>query len=147
MKVQTGCWDCPEERGQAAAGRKIPMNTKEWQLKPLRREKDYSRKVYPWTRMAAETPKERERRLQQSLGGMETTSKKAWLHTWENSDPTPVCTLISTIDIWGDSAELWMGWSHRKPTKYTCSYELRYWTLIQPFRPPPNHWRSCCLQQ
>ena len=45
MKVQTGCWDCPGERGQAAAGRKIPMNMKEWQLKPPRREKDYSRKV------------------------------------------------------------------------------------------------------
>ena len=22
-----------------------------------------------------------------------------------------------------------------------------YWSLIQSFRLPPNHWRSCCLQQ
>ena len=45
MKVRTGCWDCRGERGQATAGRKVLVNAKEWQLKPLRREKDYSRKV------------------------------------------------------------------------------------------------------
>ena len=45
MKVHTGCGDCRGEKGQVAAGRKVPMNAKEWQLKPLRREKDYSRKV------------------------------------------------------------------------------------------------------
>ena len=114
MKVQTGCWDCWEEKGQAAAGRKVPVNAKEWQLKPLRREKeDYSGAWVQW-------------KLHQKRSD-------SVLHTWENSDPTPVCTLISTIDIW-DSAELWISWNHRKPMEYTCSYEG-----IQPSSSPSGH--------
>ena len=65
------------------------------------------------------------------------------LVSWENSDPTAVCTQeISTIDTWGDSTELW---SHRKPTEYfVCTKILN---THPAFRPSPNPWRSCCLQQ
>ena len=57
------------------------------------------------------------------------------LHSWENSDPTAVCTQqISIIDTWGDSAEMWISWSHRKPTEYTCSYEA-----IEPSSSPSGH--------
>ena len=51
--------------GKRIYRRKVPMNAKEWQLKPLRRERRLQRmSTNQHKRLAVETPEERERRLQ-----------------------------------------------------------------------------------
>jgi len=43
---------------------------------------------------------------------------------------------------------VWSSWGEpdSRLRKWVTTSTL-YWSLIQSFRLPPNHWRSCCLQQ
>ena len=77
MKVETDCWDCRGGRGQAAVGHEPER---------MAGERKISAEKYSWTkRMTAETPEERERRLQRmstnqhkTVSSWEPTSMKGW---------------------------------------------------------------------
>ena len=87
--------------------------------------------------LASETPDQRVSRLElgRALAQLRLHQKRpdSVLHGrfWY---PTAVCAQqISTINTWGDSAEMWVSWSHRKPTARIYLLIWRCWTLIQPY--------------
>ena len=66
------------------------------------------------------------------------------LHSWGNSDPTSVAMYSANIQYTQLRRQCRVvNKLESQETNGICLFIKWYWTLIQPFKPPPNPLRSC----